>query len=101
MDQLLPLPVVVPLLVASCISALTPVLRRHRRALDALAIGTSATVAVLLAIIVARSAHGDIVYWFAGFRPHHDVAIGIDFEAGPLSAGLACLAAVLVTASML
>ena len=40
------------------------------------------------------------VYWFAGFRPSHGVAIGIDFAAGPLSAGLACLAAVLVTAAM-
>ena len=51
-------------------------------------------------IIAARTVHGDAVYWFAGFRPHHGVAIGIDFETGPLSAGLGCLAAVLVTASM-
>ena len=101
MDQLLPLPVVVPLLVAAGVSALTPVLGRSRRALDAIAIAASAAVAVLLGVILARAAHGDIVYWFAGFRPHHGVAIGIDFEAGPLSTGLACLAAILVTASML
>jgi multicomponent Na+:H+ antiporter subunit D len=101
MDQLLPLPVVIPLLVAACIAALSPVLRRRRRVLDGIAIGTGAAVAVLLGVILARTAHGDIVYWFAGFRPHHGVALGIDFDAGPLSAGLACLAAVLVTASML
>jgi multicomponent Na+:H+ antiporter subunit D len=101
MDQLLPLPVVVPLLMAAFISALNPVLRRKRRVLDAIAIVTSAAVAMLLGVILARTAHGDIVYWFAGFRPHHAVAIGIDFEAGSLSTGLALLAAVLVTASML
>jgi multicomponent Na+:H+ antiporter subunit D len=51
-------------------------------------------------VIMVRTAGGDQVYWFAGFRPSHGIAIGIDFEAGPLSAGLASLAAVLVTASM-
>ena len=43
---------------------------------------------------------GEQVYWFAGFRPTHGIAIGIDFAVGPLSAGLACMAALLVTASM-
>ena len=55
-------------------------------------------VAGLLAVIMIRVAHRDQTYWFAGFRPHHGIAIGIDFDVGPLSAGLACLAAVLVTA---
>jgi multicomponent Na+:H+ antiporter subunit D len=100
MNPLLPLPVVLPLLMTAAISAFTPLLRRHRRALDAIAILTSAAVAVLLGVILAQSAHGDIVYWFAGFRPHHNVALGIDFDAEPLSTGLACLTAVLVTASM-
>ena len=101
MDQLLPLAVVLPLLVAAAISALTPLLRRQRRVLDSVAILTSAVVAALLAVITIRVAHRDEVYWFAGFRPAHGVAIGIDFEVGPLSAGLACLAAVLVTAGMI
>jgi multicomponent Na+:H+ antiporter subunit D len=101
MNPLLPLPVVIPLLMTAAISAFSPLLRRHRRSLDAIAILTSAAVAVLLGVILAQSAHGDIVYWFAGFRPHHNVALGIDFDAEPLSTGLACLTAVLVTASML
>ena len=101
MNPLLPLPVVIPLLMTAAISAFTPLLRRHRRVLDAIAILTSAAVAVLLGIILAQSAHGDIVYWFAGFHPHQNVALGIDFEAEPLSTGLAGLTAVLVTASML
>jgi multicomponent Na+:H+ antiporter subunit D len=94
------LAVVVPLLMAAAISALNPLLRRRRRVLDGAAIVTSAAVAVMLAVIMVKAAHGEVIYWFAGFRPVHGAAIGIDFAAGPLSAGLACLAAVLVTASM-
>ena len=101
MDPLLALATVLPLLVAAAISALNMLLRGQRRALDAAAILTAAAVAAILAVIMARTAHGDAVYWFAGFRPSRGIAIGIDFAAGPLSAGLACLAAVLVTAAMI
>ncbi len=100
MTPLPALAVVVPLLMAAAISALNPLLRRRRRVLDGAAILTSAAVAVMLAVIMVKAAHGEVIYWFAGFRPAHGAAIGIDFAAGPLSAGLACLAAVLVTASM-
>ena len=101
MDPLLALATVLPLLAAAAISALNMLLRGKRRALDAAAILTAAAVAAILAVIMARTAHGDAVYWFAGFRPSHGIAIGIDFAAGPLSAGLACLAAVLVTTAMI
>jgi multicomponent Na+:H+ antiporter subunit D len=100
-DQLLALATVLPLLVAAAISALNMLLHGKRRVLDAVAIVTAAVVAAVLAVIMARTAHGDEVYWFAGFRPSHGIAIGIDFAAGPLSAGLACLAAVLVVAAMI
>jgi len=101
-DHLLALAIAAPLLVAAAIAALNPLFRgeRRRRTLDAVAILTAAVVAVMLAAIVARTAHGDTVYWFAGFRPSHGIAIGIDFAVGQLSAGLACLAAVLVVAAM-
>src|SRR6202021_223691 len=46
---------------------------------------------VMLFVIMIRTARGDQVYWFAGFRPAHGVSIGIDFEVQPISAGLACL----------
>jgi len=100
LDQLLALVVAVPLLSAAAVIALGPLLGSRRRALDAVAIGVAGVVAVLLFVIMIRTAGGDEVYWFAGFRPSHGVVIGIDFEAQPLSAGLACLAAVLVTAAM-
>jgi len=99
-DQLLALVVAVPLLAAAAISAAGPLLGERRRVLDAAAILVAAFVAVMLAVVMARTAGGDHVYWFAGFRPARGVAIGIDFEAGSLSAGLALLAAVLVTAAM-
>ena len=100
MNQLPALAVALPLTGAATISALNPVFRRRRRLLDATAIVASAAVTVVLFLLMIDTAHGDVVYWFAGFRPSHGVAIGIDFSAGPLSAGLACLAALLVTAAM-
>jgi multicomponent Na+:H+ antiporter subunit D len=99
-DQLLALVVAVPLLAAAAVVAAGPLLGNKRRVLDAVAIGVAAAVAVMLAVIMVRTAGGDQVYWFGGFRPARGVVIGIDFEAGSLSAGLACLAAVLVTAAM-
>jgi len=100
-DQLLALVVVIPLLVAAGISALTPLFRSRRWALDSVAITAAACVTVLLVIIMTRAAHREQVYWFAGFRPEHGIAIGIDFAVDPLSAGLASLAALLVTAAMI
>ena len=101
MDQLIALATVVPLLVAAAISALNPLLRRRRRTLDAVAIVTAVAVAVMLVMIMLRTVRGEEVYWFAGFRAHHGIAIGIDFAVDPLNAGLACLAALLVTAAMI
>jgi multicomponent Na+:H+ antiporter subunit D len=101
MDQLLPLATVTPLLMAAAIAALNPLLGRNRRVLDGVAIVTSAAVAGLLIAILIQVAHQDQVYWFAGFHPKHGVAIGIDYAVGPLNAGLACLAAVLVTTAMI
>ncbi len=96
----MPLPVVIPLLVAAATAALSPRSAARRRLLDGTAITASAATAVILGVITYQAAHGEVVYWFAGFRPSHHVAIGIDFAADPIGAGLACLAAVLVTAAM-
>jgi multicomponent Na+:H+ antiporter subunit D len=101
MDQLPALAVVVPLLAAAAISALNPLLGPRRRMLDAVAIVTSVAVVAMLVMIMLRTAHGEVVYWFAGFRAHHGIAIGIDFAVDPLNAGMACLAALLVTAAMI
>jgi multicomponent Na+:H+ antiporter subunit D len=99
-DQLFALVVAVPLLAAAAISAAGPLIGGRRQILDTTAIGVAAAVSVMLMVIMVRTAGGDQVYWFAGFRPARGIVIGIDFEAGPLSSGLASLAAVLVTAAM-
>jgi multicomponent Na+:H+ antiporter subunit D len=99
-DQLLALALAVPLLAAAAITAAGPLLGSRRRALDAVAIAVAAATTAMLVVIMVRTAGGDQVYWFAGFRPARGIAIGIDFEAGSLSAGLGALAALLVTAAM-
>lgn len=100
LDPLLPLVVVVPLLVAALLAALSALISQHRRVLDLVAIATSVAVSAMLVVLMARTAGGVAVYWFAGLQPRHGAAIGIDFAAGSLSCGLAALTAVLVTASM-
>jgi multicomponent Na+:H+ antiporter subunit D len=97
-DQLLPLTIAVPLLSAAGIIAAKPLLAGHRKVLDLVAILTAVAETTMLAVITARSYTRDEVYWFGGFRPAHGIAIGIDFETSALSAGLAALAAALVTA---
>lgn len=100
MDALLPLTVVVPLLGAAGVSALNPLFGNRRRLLDAVAILTAAAVAGMLITVMVGTAGGQRVYWFAGFLPSHRVALGIDFAVDQLNAGLAALAALLVTAAM-
>ena len=100
MDQLFALSVTVPLLTAAMLLAVRP-LAGHRRVLDLVALLASAAVAAMLIVLVYRTMHGDSAYWFAGFRPVNGVAIGVGFEAGPLSAGLAALGALLMTAAIL
>lgn len=100
MDSFLPLAVVVPLLGAAGISALNPVFGRRRRLLDAVAILTAAGVTGMLVTLMVGTGGGQRVYWFAGFLPVHGVALGIDFAVDQLNAGLAALAALLVTAAM-
>jgi multicomponent Na+:H+ antiporter subunit D len=100
MDQLYALSVVVPLLTAAALLAFRPLLAKRRLVRDLVAVAASVSVAVMLLLLVFRTGRGDSVYWFGGFKPVGNVVIGIDFEAGPLSAGLACIGAVLMTASM-
>jgi multicomponent Na+:H+ antiporter subunit D len=100
MDQLFALVVTVPLLVAAALLAGRPFLQHRELVRNVVAVSTSMAVAVMLLFLAFRTTSGS-VYWFAGFRPTGGVAVGIDFEADPLNAGLACLGAVLMTASMI
>jgi multicomponent Na+:H+ antiporter subunit D len=99
MNPLFPLSVVVPLLTAAALLALRGPLKGKRQVGGRVAVAAAVAVAVMLLFLTFQTAGGS-VYWFAGFRPSGGVVIGIDFEADPLNAGLACLGAVLMTASM-
>ena len=99
MNPLFPLTVAVPLLTAAALLACRPLLRDRRQVRGLVAVAATASVAVMLGALVIRTSAGS-VYWFAGFRPAGGVVIGIDFEADQLNAGLACLGAVLMIASI-
>ena len=99
MNPLFPLSVAVPLLTAAALLAFRPLLRDRRNVRGLVAVAASASVAVMLGALLIRTGAGS-VYWFAGFRPAGGVVIGIDFEADQLNAGLACLGALLMTASI-
>ena len=90
-----------PLLVGAFLSAGARFLKQRQRLSDGIAILTSGAVTGMCAALVFQASGPHSVYWFGGFRPSHGIAIGIDFAAGPLSAGLAALSAFLVTASMM
>jgi multicomponent Na+:H+ antiporter subunit D len=99
MNQLPALSVAVPLLTAAALVAFREPLKERRNVRGLLAVAASASVAVML-LVLTLQANAGLVYWFAGFRPSRGVAVGIDFAADPLSAGLACLGAVLMTAAI-
>lgn len=96
-----PLPVAVPLLVAAALAATSslPGVGR-RRVADTVAIATAAAVTVMCVLLLLQAAGAPIVYWFGGWRPRHGVALGISFAIDPFGAGMAALAALLVTASL-
>ena len=99
MDQLFALSVTVPLVAAAALLAPRPLLKTSagRR----LGRGRRVRHPSPSCSLSSSSERGaDSAYWFAGFRPSGGIVIGIDFEADPLNAGLACLGAVLMTASM-
>jgi multicomponent Na+:H+ antiporter subunit D len=74
---------------------------RSRLVADSLGLLAGSASATICAILLARSIeHGPLVYWFGGWRPHGGVALGISFAVDPLGAGMAGLAAVLVTAAL-
>jgi len=95
---LMPLMVTVPIVAACILIALEG--RLPRRVIDLLAITTTAAVTVLAALLLAHC-HGRAVNWIGGWHPAHGLSAGIPLIADPLSAGLALLAAALMTCALL
>ena len=98
MSALVPIGCVLPLLAAPLVAGAGHWL--PRRGADVAGILAAAATAVLAAIVLARSFGGLSAYWFGGWRPRDGVALGITFAVDPLGAGIALLAAVLVTVAL-
>jgi multicomponent Na+:H+ antiporter subunit D len=93
MDQLAALPVALPLLAAAILVGTTTFARRFF--IDSLSLVVAVAVTVVTAVLLAHSTDKLDVYWFAGWRPRGDVALGIAFAIDPLGAGLATFVAFL------
>jgi len=89
--------VAIPFLVAAAIAAFSPVLRR--RMVETVAILTSLAATALCAALLWWASREPVVYWFAGWRPRHGLALGISFTVDAFGAGMATLVAVLATAA--
>lgn len=95
---LAPLTIALPLLAAATLTAISTL--TSRRVVDIASIAIAATVTVLCALLLVRSAGTTLVYAFGGWRPAHGIVLGVLFVIDPLGAGLASLVAALVTAAL-
>lgn len=97
MNVLPALPAALPLLAA----AMLGIVGAHlpRRIADAVAMLASLGAAVSSFWLLHLSAHQAVVYWFGGWHPRGNVALGIAFQVDPLGAGAAAMASSLIFAS--
>jgi multicomponent Na+:H+ antiporter subunit D len=94
---LAPLPVLLPLVLAALLLASEKLL--PMALIEVAAIVAAAATAIIAAWLAVQSMDGPLVYWFGGWLPHHDVAIGIAFVVDPAGAATASFAALLFAAS--
>ncbi len=100
MTSLAPLAVAGPFLVAAALVAALPLDRRRD---DLIGVATGSAVTIFCAILLAKAARVDVplVSHLGGWEPRPGgVVLGVSLAYDPLSAGLATLAAVLVTAAL-
>ena len=98
MDLLAPLPFAVPLVTAALLLAISSI--APQRTHEIISILCSAAVSGVCCALLFESTQRPIVYWFGGWLPYQDVAVGVSFTVTPIGAGLASMAALLVTAAL-
>lgn len=97
---IVPLVVAVPFLVATGLAAAGTWL--PNRVADVVGFLAAGVPLVLAGLLVTRSVHRTIVYWFGGWRPERGrYPIGIAFAVDRVGAGLALLVVVLLAAALL
>ena len=98
MSAVIPASVVLPLIGAALMAGFSGLLPRWAR--DLITIAVAIATCTLTLILMVSSAGRPMIYWFSGWRPADGMAIGIDYAVGPLGAGMASLAGLLVTAAL-
>ncbi len=99
MERLVPLTVAIPFLAAALLLAISSFTER-RRLIDLVTVAASGIVAFLCILLLIACRRETLVYWFGGWRPQQDVALGICFVVDPAGAIMAALSSVLVTLSL-
>ena len=99
MNHLVPLPLALPLAVGALLAATNRAM--PRKIADALAILTAACTLAINLKLLAASAASPMVYWFGGWTPRGNMALGIGFAIDPFGAGMAALASLLMLASFI
>ena len=95
-----PLVVAVPFIVATALASAGKWL--PNRVVDVAGFAAAGVPLVLAALLVPRTAHRIIVYWFGGWRPERgQYPIGIAFAVDRVGAGFALLVVVVLAAALL
>jgi multicomponent Na+:H+ antiporter subunit D len=97
-EQLAALGVAIPLVTAALLSAVAVFL--SRRIIELVSIAAAAATSVCCLLLVGVASEAPLVYWFGGWEPRREIAVGIAFVVDPLAAVLASFAAVLVTSAL-
>ena len=97
-SAVIPASVAVPLAGAALLAGFSRLLPRWARDLGAIAVALATTT--LTVTLMFASTGRPLIYWFAGWRPSGGMVVGIDYAVGPLGAGMASLAGVLVCAAL-
>ncbi|HEY6961354.1 MAG TPA: proton-conducting transporter membrane subunit [Gaiellaceae bacterium] len=99
MLSLIPLVVTLPLLAATVIGLVGKWL--PGRGADAAGVGAAATAAILAVVLVVRTGHDILAYWFGGWRPRADgFPVGIGWAVDSIGAAFAAFVLVLLTATL-
>jgi multicomponent Na+:H+ antiporter subunit D len=93
-----PLLVTVPLLAAAVTAGFDHFMPGWLQ--DALVVGASAATTALAFLLLWHAEGHEVVHWFGGWRPHHGVALGIDFAVGPLAAGMCAVIGLVMTLAL-
>jgi multicomponent Na+:H+ antiporter subunit D len=99
MTWLPPLLVAIPLLAAAVTAGLDHITPTPVQ--DALVVAAAAATTALSFVLLWHAENHEVLHWFGGWTPRRNLALGIDFAVGPLSAGMCAVVGLVVTLALL